>query len=146
VYLLAYVSVTTQSFSEKDLIDLLSKSREHNASHDITGLLLYSEPNFMQVLEGPKAAVLSLLDRIRSDSRHHGLIVVLQEEHANREFPQWAMGFQHLDSIHPLNISGYTHYHKLPMTAEEFLLNPARSLQYLLSFKDKVRDGDYTRV
>lgn len=146
MYLLAYVSVATTPFSESDLIDLLQKSRTYNAAHDVTGLLLYNESNWLQLLEGSKEEVLCLLDKIRSDPRHHGLIVVLQEEHASREFPKWSMGFQHVDLSKPFNIPGFTDYHDLPMTAERFLLNPAKSLQFLLLFKDLVQKGDYSQV
>jgi len=146
MYLLAYVSVATTPFSENDLVALLKKSREYNAARGITGLLLYNESNWLQLLEGPKEAVLSLLDKIRSDSRHHGLIVVLQEEHDGREFADWAMGFQKLDSTKPFRAPGYTSFHDLPLTSEQFLLNPAKSLQFLAHFKNLVHDGDYSQV
>jgi hypothetical protein len=146
VYLLAYVSVATIPFSESELIELLKKSREYNAARGITGLLLYNESNWLQLLEGSKEGVLALLDKIRSDPRHHGLIVVLQEEHSGREFPDWAMGFEKLDSSKPFRIPGYTDFHDLPLTSDQFLLNPAKSLQFLIYFKNLVHDGDYSQV
>jgi hypothetical protein len=39
-------------FSEGDLVELLTQSRENNTLAGITGLLLYKEGKFLQVLEG----------------------------------------------------------------------------------------------
>ena len=146
MYLLAYVSVATRLFPDDELTELLKKSRENNLAQGITGLLLYNDSNFLQILEGSKEAVLSLLDKIRSDPRHHGLIVVLREEHPRREFADWAMGFEKLDSGERLKIPGYTTYHDLPLTSEQFLLNPGKSLQFLINFKNSVNQGDYSQA
>ena len=146
MYLLSYVSVATTPFSESELVELLKKSRKYNAARGITGLLLYNESNWCQLLEGEKKDVLALVDKIRADPRHHGLIVVLQQEHSGRQFADWAMGFEKLDSSKPFKVPGYTSFHDLPMTSEQFLLNPAKSLQFLIHFKDLVHAGDYSQA
>jgi Sensors of blue-light using FAD len=53
---------------------------------DITGMLLYKEGNFMQCLDVPKEGVCALEAKIKSKLRHRGMIVLLSEEHAQREF------------------------------------------------------------
>ncbi len=62
---LIYVSSSTRAFSDADLVALLEQSQEKNARLDITGMLLYKDGNFMQVLEGPDDAVRQLF---RDDS------------------------------------------------------------------------------
>ena len=53
----AYVSSATHLMTEDELAAILDVSRERNARDGITGLLLYSDGDFIQVLEGPEAPV-----------------------------------------------------------------------------------------
>ena len=120
-------------------MQLLEKSRKNNSALDITGMLLYKDGNFMQFLEGPKEAVLALAARIKLDPRHRGVIVLLQEEHTGREFDQWAMGFKKVGSKAFLDIPGYSDFLDLPLTSEQFLLHPSKSLKLLFNFKKIMR-------
>ena len=139
MYILVYVSSAVELFSDEELTELLDKSRKNNAASDITGMLLYKDGNFMQFLEGPKDAVLALMTKIKADQRHRGLIVLLHEEHDEREFDHWAMGFKKLGANAKFEVPGYSDFLNLPLTSEEFLLNPSKSLQLLLNFKKVVR-------
>ena len=49
---IAYSSSAAVPFSEGDLLELLTRSRENNTAKGITGLLLFKEGKFLQVLEG----------------------------------------------------------------------------------------------
>ncbi len=134
MYLLVYVSTAVQPFTDDQLISLLRQSREKNARLGITGLLLYKAGNFMQLLEGPKDAVVSLANSIKADPRHHGMIVVLQEDHDQREFPGWDMKFQNLD---PASFPGHAEDPiNLPLTSEAFLLRPTLALHLLLKLRE----------
>lgn len=93
---LAYVSSAVRPFSREALVALLEASRQRNATVGITGLLLYHDGNFMQALEGPRAAVRTLFDRIERDPRHRGTLVLLDQGRTERYFPEWAMGFRDL--------------------------------------------------
>lgn len=92
VYQILYRSRATQPFSEIQLQELLAWSRAHNTSLLITGLLLYSDGRFVQVLEGPEAAVLALYARIQNDPRHSQVVTVRQGLCAERRFADWTMG------------------------------------------------------
>jgi hypothetical protein len=50
---LVYASSAKQLFSEEDLTALLQQSRDNNTRLGLSGLLLYKDGNFMQVLERP---------------------------------------------------------------------------------------------
>lgn len=50
---IAYVSSATRLFAEQQLESVQNEARGSNLENDITGVLLYSDGNFMQCLEGP---------------------------------------------------------------------------------------------
>ena len=96
VYQVLYHSRATKLPSESDLLALLDYSRHFNARHQITGLLLYSEGRYVQVLEGPEADVRALYSCIKADSRHEQVVTVLEGPSPERRFADWRMGFGQL--------------------------------------------------
>lgn len=88
-----YASAATAEFAESDLPDLLRSSRAANAAQELTGMLLYTDRSFFQVLEGDEARVDALLDKIHQDPRHTRLTVVIREVIAKRAFGEWTMGY-----------------------------------------------------
>ncbi len=64
---LVYISAAEHDFPEKELQELLAKARENNSKLDISGMLLFHEGSFIQALEGEKAAVESLYNKIGQD-------------------------------------------------------------------------------
>ncbi|TGE28545.1 BLUF domain-containing protein [Hymenobacter metallicola] len=93
VYQILYRSQTVHPLSARELQELLAYSLRHNAQHQITGLLLYSEGRFVQVLEGPEAEVRALYARIQADIRHRQVITVGEGPAPARRFAEWTMGF-----------------------------------------------------
>lgn len=95
LYHLIYESRAARPFAEADLLALLQHSRQYNAQHQLTGLLLHSpEGLFLQVLEGQEADVLRLYERISQDARHAACHVLLSGPLAKRRFGEWRMGFR----------------------------------------------------
>src|ERR1700744_4396324 len=107
VYNLVYMSTASVVFTQQDLIGLLEQSRKHNQEKGITGLLLYAEGSFMQLLEGRKQDVDELMERIKKDERHHDVIIMETGEVAQRQFPDWAMGFLDYASPEARALPGY---------------------------------------
>lgn len=95
---LGYASAGTVDFSDEDLVELLAKSRRNNAAAGISGMLLYHEGSFLQVLEGPEEAVENLYERICKDTRHSEAILLFRREHDHRQFDNWTMGFHRVSS------------------------------------------------
>jgi len=91
---LLYVSNTAQPVSVGDLDDILTASRRNNAQLGITGLLLFIDDGFLQVLEGEESAVREVYARVASDPRHGNATVMLDREIPVRAFPEWSMGFE----------------------------------------------------
>ena len=90
---LVYISTATAPL-DAALHGILTRARENNARLDVTGMLLYREGQFVQILEGASGAVHDLADEIRADPRHTDMSVILDEPIEAREFSDWSMGFQ----------------------------------------------------
>jgi hypothetical protein len=133
-----YASSATELFTQDELESLLEKSRRNNQAVGISGLLLYKDGNFMQLLEGPQEAVAATLKRIELDRRHRGVIRLYQCDQTEREFGDWSMGFKRLDAGSVPAMEGYSDFLKRPLNDEAFLQNPSKALQLLLSFKKMV--------
>jgi hypothetical protein len=91
---LLYVSTTSHDLGPEAVNAILTSARANNAMLGITGLLLYVEGGFLQLLEGDELAVRELYMRIAADRRHLDTRVMLDREATTRSFPGWAMGFE----------------------------------------------------
>ena len=91
---LLYVSNTAHNISVGDLDDILTESRRNNAMLGITGLLLFIDGGFLQILEGEERAVRELYTRVATDPRHANTHLMLDREVPCRAFPEWNMGFE----------------------------------------------------
>jgi hypothetical protein len=138
IFFYVYCSKATKPFSEADLLELLTRSRENNAKVSLTGVLLYKDGNFMQALEGPEPAIRELLKKIHGDSRHQDVVRMLEGRSADRQFPYWYMGFQNLNSEEVKNTPGYTEFLNTPLTIG-LAADPTASQRLLHLFKKGAR-------
>lgn len=90
---LVYFSHARRPLDETELLDLLTVSRRNNQQNGITGMLLYADGNFVQALEGPKAAVEAIFERISVDPAHSGIVSTGIVPIKERQFGEWSMGF-----------------------------------------------------
>ena len=95
---LIYVSVRKENCTDEEIQKILDASNRKNGDLDITGVLLYSESKFIQVLEGPKSQVLELYDKIKEDDRHKNVIMISLKPVEKRYFPSWQMGSKKIDT------------------------------------------------
>ena len=98
LYSLVYVSTADKSLSNESLSKLTENAYSRNCSLDVSGMMLYSDGNFIQCFEGPKESIDLLMVSIRSDHRHFGLTALWEDEISNREFADWAMGVRSPDA------------------------------------------------
>ena len=70
MYYLIYSSKASDGMNETDLKQILAKAEEKNKKQNITGLLVYFNGTFIQMLEGKKEDVLETFERIEDDDRH----------------------------------------------------------------------------
>lgn len=97
---LAYISSTQTSVSRYQLSDILKVSRRNNERDGITGLLIYHDKLFFQLLEGPQNAVEDCFHRICKDARHGQAAPVFVRNVETRSYPDWTMGL-----IKPLDMA-----------------------------------------
>ena len=89
---IVYTSHATSNFCKRDLLDLLHESRGYNSIDNISGVLIHREGCFLQIIEGEKADVADLFERISNDARHNKIDIIRDAEVSERLFPNWSMG------------------------------------------------------
>ena len=107
-----YSSAAVAPFTETELGQLLARARVKNESLGVTGLLLYDDGSFLQVLERSEQVLDQLYVTIERDKRHHRVVALLRREVEDRYFEQWRMGFTALSSV-SRHLPGYSEYLKL---------------------------------
>ncbi|MFT6589406.1 MAG: putative two-component system response regulator [Rhodoferax sp.] len=98
LFQLIYVSTLVTDNLEV-LPAILDLSVRNNKQRDITGMLLYDGSNIVQVLEGKKSAVMDTFRAIQSDTRHHGIFVLVEQTIVERQFASWSMAARPLGSV-----------------------------------------------
>ena len=92
---LLYVSNTARDADPAMLGAILAVSHRNNPRVGVTGMLLYAEGGFLQVLEGEGEPLAALYQTIAADRRHWNTQVLLKRDGA-RLFKDWSMGFHRL--------------------------------------------------
>ena len=92
-----YVSGASRPMDEQDLDAILTISRFNNERDGITGMLLWADGAFIQVLEGEDDKVRETMRRISLDPRHRHVIPLVEQQAATRAFRDWSMGFKRLN-------------------------------------------------
>jgi Sensors of blue-light using FAD len=106
-YYIAYFSSALEKYSDEDLKLLLQKSRNNNTQLGITGILMYYDGSFAQVLEGEYEEVNKIYQKISNDKRHRHIIKMKEGFGDNRIFPDWSMAFHTIKTENFLDISGF---------------------------------------
>jgi len=136
---IVYVSSATRLLSRAELLDLLEVCRRNNRRRGITGILLYRDGNFMQAIEGEESDLRDLMRTILRDPRHDGVIALLDEPAAEREFPEWTMAFRDLARPEYRDLPGFSDFLNAPLTADEFGGQPGRVRALLALFRKNLR-------
>jgi len=90
---LTYLSEAVSDMSFLGLMKLLESARTFNQANGITGILLYDNQQFGQVIEGERASVMKAWKRIQDDKRHHRTELLEIREITERSFPGWLLRF-----------------------------------------------------
>jgi hypothetical protein len=93
VYRSRYVGDTPLADAEQ----IRSRSVRYNRSAGITGLLWCGGSTFLQVIEGPTAAVDALFERIAGDRRHDAVSVLFDAAVDERLFENWFVALAAFD-------------------------------------------------
>lgn len=92
-YQIAYLSMSKTQLDEVLLSDILTVSIRNNTRDGISGVLMYHDQLFFQVLEGERTLVEKCYRRILRDPRHSGISLMWEDEAETIKFFSWAMGY-----------------------------------------------------
>ena len=101
-----YSSAASRPFEPAELHELLAVARRKNQAIDVTGMLLYVDGSFFQVLEGEEATVDRLYQHIALDPRHTKCTLIIREPIAARAFSDWSMGYAQMTASDLSAIAG----------------------------------------
>lgn len=93
IFHLVYFSKAAEDLSYTDIREILEVSRRNNAQLGITGMLIFRDGLFLQILEGSEEAVRKVLAAIRDDDRNYSVRVLIEAGGQERLFADWAMAF-----------------------------------------------------
>jgi hypothetical protein len=109
MFQIVYTSKARIAFLPHDLEHLLRVARERNAARGVTGMLVFCEQQFLQVLEGEAREVVATFNKIELDPRHRNLDVLHRGySKAGKRFREWSMGFHHVASAQDVP-AGFVH-------------------------------------
>ncbi len=129
-----YASAASRDFKTQELAELLEMARENNAKHGLTGMLLYAESSFFQVLEGPADVVDALYARIERDPRHDQMTLIIKEPIPKRYFDAWTMGFYKVSRAELVGMSGVNDFFGKDRTL--LRVDAGRAMKLLAAFRD----------
>jgi hypothetical protein len=92
---LLYCSVSvTPHLTNEDLNQILASARRRNLAEEITGMLIYHQGEFVQILEGKKKSVENIYEKfIDPDLRHTRINMEQENPISHRSFNECSMGF-----------------------------------------------------
>ncbi|MEO8582800.1 MAG: BLUF domain-containing protein [Flavitalea sp.] len=114
-----YLSTAKALFTDEALQKLLELSRANNQQQDISGMLLYHDGAFLQVLEGEKANIETLYRKLEKDTRHYEVLQIMAGQSEHRYFPEWSMGFRKLSANEWNTIPGLVPLNQKALTFQD---------------------------
>jgi hypothetical protein len=93
---LIYVSNRKPFCGQEGIDRILASCQKNNPILNITGLLLYSNNKFIQVLEGEHDAINDLYNKIKMDTCHDQVRLISLGPIKAKSFPSWHMGVRKL--------------------------------------------------
>lgn len=110
-YAISYVSSARNDLPVQDVKNILDQANKFNKLQGLTGILLYNDKNFFQLIEGEKQIVLDLFERITLDPRHHNIIQFLEKPVSRPPFDGYLTDFiTDNNKYDPEKIAKYLHY------------------------------------
>lgn len=112
LYHIIYVSKGV-NINQNKLDDILKAAQHFNANNDITGMLLYIDGKFFQVLEGDENDIKKLYEKIKVDERHTQVTTVSAHPIPDRTFKNWSMRYRAISENEFYDLSGISSWQTL---------------------------------
>ncbi|MBF0094496.1 MAG: EAL domain-containing protein [Alphaproteobacteria bacterium] len=136
LHFLIYVSRATQLMSTDDLHALLKQARSFNPMVGLSGCLIHKNGSFMQMLEGPRDVIFSLMDKIRADPRHQDIRIVIEGPAQRRVFADWGMALRDLSQ--DKNDPDFTHWRQRKLSFYDIGEDAEFCYNYIVAYADTV--------
>lgn len=94
LYHLLYIS-DLKDDGTYDMDAIVQSSKIYNKNHHITGALWFDGSTFVQMLEGGRAELSTVLARIMRSNAHQNFEIVFFEPAPERVFSDWSMAYYH---------------------------------------------------
>lgn len=129
-----YTSAGTMEFNKEQIVSLLEAARKNNSTLNVTGMLLYDDGAFFQVLEGDREVVEKLFEKISKDKRHDRVTKIIVEAIEERDFSEWTMGYSGVSKEDLKKITGLNDFFSTKKCFTD--LDEGRSKKLLGAFKE----------
>ncbi len=96
---LVYRSIASSGFQSDDMVSLMSSCKKNNPALEITGMLVYNDGIFLQMIEGDALSISKLYNKISLDPRHGDLKILWSGRADERTFPHWSMAFKDMSTV-----------------------------------------------
>jgi len=137
---LIYSSAATERMPKSKLYKILLGARSRNESLDVTGLLLFVNGVFLQILEGERDVVSALMKKISSDPRHSSVKVIQETDVEKRTFPSWRMAYVTPSTKELANWAGLRSTTTLEETLEMLHSDPSRVPGVLIRILEEIQE------
>ena len=95
-----YCSRAAEGIDDGEVGRIVELSQRRNAARSITGVLVFGNGVFFQIIEGPAVQIDNLIAILRIDPRHHDIVSLERsEDMRERLYPNWEMERVEADSI-----------------------------------------------
>lgn len=95
---LIYVSNRKSNCTEQEIEKILESCKKNNPPLGITGVLLYNDKVFLQLVEGEYKIIIDTYDKIKNDDRHEKCVMLSCGIIKEKSFSSWNMGLKKIDN------------------------------------------------
>jgi L-cysteine desulfidase len=112
-FAISYVSTANRTLNQDEVTELLDLTEIRNNNRGVNGLLIYSEGNFFEVIEGEKNMILELFENIKEDPRHRNIMMIFEKDMDKPLFYDKEANFISENTKHrQMNVENFLYYIK----------------------------------
>ena len=122
-------------FTPARMEELLTQSRRNTARDEVTGLLIFRDGTFMQLLEGTREVIETRFRKIKADERHYAVVTLFEGPITERYFPTWSMDYRNLRDPEVRKLQALKDFDTEAFNSGEFATDPSLAVHLLKIFQ-----------
>lgn len=129
-FAISYVSTAIKDLPPDEVVKILEETQIRNKKHGVNGLLIYSDGNFFEVIEGEEIKIKNLFKIIREDTRHKNIIMIFEKEVDKPFFEDKDANFISEDTQYrSMNLRNFSYYIKdLDQATQKTVINILKAI------------------